>query len=41
MIYLEEYNGTVLLMYEARTKQLASPPPNFEPNYSNPRHPEG
>ena len=35
-IYTEKHNGTVILTYEARTKQLASPPSNFGPNnYSN------
>ena len=44
IIYPEEHNGTVLLMYEAHTKQLASPPSNFGPNdYSNlpPLAPQG
>ena len=29
IIYPEEHNGTVLLTYEARTEQLASPPIQF------------
>ena len=42
IIYSEKHNGTVLLMYEARTKQLPSPPSNFGlNNYSNPKHPWG
>ena len=30
IIYPEEHNGTVLLTYEACTKQLASPPSNLD-----------
>ena len=42
IIYPEKHNDTVLLTYEAHTKQLVSPPSNFGPkNYSNLWHPEG
>jgi len=42
IIYPEKHNGTILLMYEAHTKQLATPPSYDGPNdYSNPRRLEG
>ena len=41
-LYPKEHNGTILLMYEARTKQLATPPAYYGANnYSNPRRPKG
>jgi len=38
IIYPEEHNGTILAMYEARIKQLATPPEYIGPNnYDNPQ----
>ena len=42
IIYPEEHNGTILSTYDARIKQLATPPNYIGPtNYSNPRRPKG
>ena len=42
IIYPEEHNGAILSTYEARIKQLATPPNYIGPNnYSNPSAPWG
>ena len=41
IVYPEKHNGTVLLTYEAHTKQLVSPHPIWTNNYSNPQRPQG
>ena len=42
IVYPEEHNGTILLTYEARTKQLATPPTFIgSSNYSNRQRPKG
>ena len=42
IIYPEKHNGTILLMHEAHTKQLVTPPTyNGLNNYSNPQRREG